>query len=53
VGISGGWRDAVNAVMNIRIPYKARNFSTRWETVSFSRNLLLGVSYQHWTRLTT
>jgi hypothetical protein len=35
----------VNAVMNLRVPQKAGNFSTSWEPVNFSRRALLhGVS---------
>jgi hypothetical protein len=37
-------RTPVNAVMNLWFPWNARNFSTSWEPVSFSRRtLLLGV----------
>ena len=39
------WRALVNAVMNLRVPWIAGNFLTRWEPVSFSRGTLLyGVS---------
>jgi hypothetical protein len=39
------WRDLVNAVMNLRLPWNVGNFLTSWETVSFSRRPLLhGVS---------
>ena len=37
--------DAVDAVMNLRVPYKAGNFLTSREPISFSRRTLLqGVS---------
>ena len=40
------WQALVNAVMNIRFPSNAWNFSTSWETVGLSRRTLLhGVSY--------
>ena len=38
------WRELVNAVMNLWIPYNAGNFLTGWKPVSFSRTLLLGIS---------
>jgi hypothetical protein len=47
-------RVLVNKVMNLWVPYKARNFLTRWATVSFwTRALLNGVSHlflqiRHW-----
>ena len=38
-------RAVVNAVMNLWVPYNVGNFLTSWETVSFSRRILLhGVS---------
>jgi hypothetical protein len=30
-----GWRALVNAVMNLRVPYNAKNFLTNCESVSF------------------
>jgi hypothetical protein len=39
------WRELVNAVMNLRVPYNAENFLTGCKPVSFSRRTLLhGVS---------
>jgi hypothetical protein len=39
------WRALVNAVMNLRAQYNARNFLTSYKPVSFSRRpLLQGVS---------
>ena len=35
------WRTLVNAVMNIRVPYNARNFLTSCKPDSFSRRTLL------------
>ena len=34
-------RAVVNAVINLRVPYNAGIFLTSWETVSFSRKILL------------
>jgi hypothetical protein len=36
-------RALVNAVMNLRVPYKAGNFLTSLELFSFSRTLLHGI----------
>jgi hypothetical protein len=33
------WRAAVNTVMNLRVPKKARNFLTNLMTISFSRRI--------------
>jgi hypothetical protein len=42
---SNRWRALVNAVMSLRVPQNAGNFSTSWGFVSFSRRTLLhGVS---------
>jgi hypothetical protein len=39
------WRALVNAIINLRVPYNARNFLTGYEPISFSRRTLLhGVS---------
>jgi hypothetical protein len=38
------WRALVNAVMNLRVQYNARNFLTSYKPVSFSMTLLHGVS---------
>ena len=39
------WRELVNAVTNLRVPYNAGNFLTSCKPVSFSRRTLLhGVS---------
>ena len=35
------WRAVVNAVTNLQFPWKAGNFLTIWEPVSFSRSTLL------------
>ena len=35
------WRALVNAVMNLRVSYNARNFLTSRKSVSFSRRTLL------------
>jgi hypothetical protein len=35
------WRELVNAVMNLRVPYKAGKFLTGCKPVSFSRRTLL------------
>jgi len=35
------WRALVNVVMKLRVLYKAGNFLTSWEPVSFSRMTLL------------
>ena len=34
------WRALANAVMNLRVPYNARNFLNSRETFSFSRSIL-------------
>ena len=34
------WRALVNAVMNLRVPWKAEHFLTSWEPFSFSRRTL-------------
>ena len=34
------WRTLVSAVMNLRVPWNAGNFLTRWKPVSFSRRTL-------------
>jgi hypothetical protein len=35
------WRSLVKTIMNSRAPWKARNFLTSWESISFSRRTLL------------
>jgi hypothetical protein len=35
--ISAQWRDLVNRVMNIQIPYKSSNFTKRLPTINYSR----------------
>jgi hypothetical protein len=35
------WPAFVNTVMDLLVPQKVRNFSTNWETVSFSRRTLV------------
>jgi hypothetical protein len=35
------WQALVNAVMNLRVPYKAENFLTSCKPVSYSRMTLL------------
>jgi hypothetical protein len=35
------WLALVNTVMNLRVPYKVRNFSTSLGTISFSRRTLM------------
>jgi len=35
------WCELVNAVMNLRVPYKAVNYLTGLEPISFSRRTLL------------
>jgi len=37
----GRWQALVNVVMNLRVPYSARNFLLSWKLVSFSRRILL------------
>ena len=34
------WRTLVSAVMNLRVPWNARNFLTSWKPLSFSRRTL-------------
>jgi hypothetical protein len=42
----GRWRDLLNALMNLRVPYNVRNFSTNLGPISFSeRTLLHGIKY--------
>jgi len=35
------WRFAVNTIINLRVPQKARNFLTSWVTNSFSRSTII------------
>ena len=35
------WRDLINAVINLQVPYNAENFLTSREPVIFSRKILL------------
>ena len=38
---SDRWHALVNMLMNLQVPYNARNFLTNWKPVSFSRTTLL------------
>ena len=42
------WRELVNAVTDLRVPYNSGNFLTSWKPVCFSeRTLLHGVSKEY------
>jgi len=47
------WRDLVNTVMSLRVPYNVGNFLIRWATVNFSRCTVLrgGARFESFTAM--